>query len=201
MLQGDILVDIALGSVLLLSLYTDIKERKIYNKFILSGIVAALVLHSLMQGWPGGALFVIKGFFTGTGLLFLPFAFGGMGAGDVKLLAVVGALKGIEFVFAVFLVSALLGGLFALILLVKQKRTFSTLKNMLYSLYVFFVSGFKVNSLPSYSESPQRFSIPYAPAVAAGVLIIYIEEFFPLKSVIIEASFVALPQALLSCLV
>lgn len=192
----NLIIDIALGCVILISLYTDLKEKKIYNKVILSGLVAALLLHILLQGWPAGILFVVGGFLVGTALLFLPFAAGGLGAGDVKLLAVVGALKGIEFVFAVFLVSALWGGLFALILLIKQKRTFSALKNIFYSFYVFLFSGFKINSLPSYRESSPSFSIPYAPAVAAGVIIIYIEQFLPLEEAgIIESSLFALEQA------
>jgi prepilin peptidase CpaA len=48
------------------------------------------------------------------GLLLLPYVFGGMGAGDVKALAALGAWLGPMGVFSVFLYMALAGGLMSL---------------------------------------------------------------------------------------
>ena len=171
-------LDISLLLLLLVCSYTDLKKRKIYNKVILLGVIIGLVGNIYFQGVSAGLPFALKGFFLGIGLLIIPFISGGLGAGDVKLLGVVGIYKGVEFTFYAFLLSALWGGLFSVIILVKQKRLLLVLKNIGQSLKVLFLSGFKVNTLPDTSSSPSEFSIPYAPAIAAGVLLVYAFKYF-----------------------
>ena len=61
----------------------------------------------------GGIKDSLLGLFLGVVLLILPFALGGMGAGDVKLLAAVGALNGPSFVLYTFLYGAIAGGILA----------------------------------------------------------------------------------------
>jgi len=53
-----------------------------------------------------------------------------MGAGDVKLMAAVGALVGWERWFGIFFVTALIGGLMALILVLARGRLKKTLFNV-----------------------------------------------------------------------
>jgi prepilin peptidase CpaA len=48
-------------------------------------------------------------------LLVIPFALGGIGAGDVKLLGIIGALKGPDFVFIAFLAAAITGGIMSVV--------------------------------------------------------------------------------------
>ncbi len=166
--------DISLLALLLVCSYTDLKKRKIYNAVILSGLVIGFAGNVYLQGVSVGLSFALKGFFLGIGLLIIPFIGGGLGAGDVKLLGVVGIYKGIEFTFHAFLLSALWGGLFSLVVLVKQRRLLLVLKNMGTSLLVLFLSGFTVNTLPATDSSSPEFSIPYAPAIALGVLLVYL---------------------------
>lgn len=168
--------DLVLTGVLLVCLYTDIKERKIYNKVTLVGLVAGLLLNFYLEGF-SGLFFSLKGLFLGAGLLLLPFAAGGLGAGDVKLLAVVGALKGAPFTFYVFLASALVGGLLSIISLVRLGKLGDTLRNIYTCFKLILFSGFKVNAFSSLQETPQELCIPYGPALAAGVCLIYILQF------------------------
>ncbi len=166
--------DISLLALLVVCSYTDLKKRKIYNAVILSGLVIGLAGNVYLQGVSAGLPFALKGFFFGVGLLIVPFIGGGLGAGDVKLLGVVGIYKGTEFTFYAFILSALWGGFFSLVVLSKQKRLLMVLKNIGQSLLVLFLSGFRANTLPAAGSSPQEFSIPYAPAIALGVLLVYI---------------------------
>ena len=53
-----------------------------------------------------------------------------MGAGDVKLMAAVGAMVGWEDWFGIFIVTAIIGGLMALILVVAKKRAMRTFWNV-----------------------------------------------------------------------
>jgi len=83
--------------------YTDFTCRKIYNAVLFPAAAVGLV-GNFYAGGPAGGLAALKGLTLGMALLFVPFIMGGMGAGDVKLLGVVGAFKGPDFVWAAFLV-------------------------------------------------------------------------------------------------
>jgi len=77
--------------------------------FLLTGLG-----HHLFSAGASGLLFSALGILTGFSLLFLPYLMGGMGAGDVKALAALGALLGPGAIFQVFLYTGLIGGLLAL---------------------------------------------------------------------------------------
>jgi len=88
---------------------TDLRRHQIPNALVLSGLLAALALQAIANGWLG----------VGTGLLgattglvcFIPFyMLRGMGAGDVKLLAVVGAFLGPKGALIAALAALIAGG-------------------------------------------------------------------------------------------
>ncbi len=71
----------------------DLRERRIPNWLTLGAAVAGL----LFQFWTGGGnglLTGAAGWLVGALVFFLPFALGGLGGGDVKLLAALGAWLG-----------------------------------------------------------------------------------------------------------
>ena len=75
------------------------------------------ILHSAGMN---GLIFSLSGILAGAGLLLLFHLLGGMGAGDVKLMAAVGASWARLGVFTAFLYSALIGGLYALVVLYRH---------------------------------------------------------------------------------
>jgi prepilin peptidase CpaA len=86
---------------------------------IVSGWIYSATL-SPFAGWEGLAYSLI-GTVIGLALLMPAYAIGGMGAGDVKLLAGVGAwVWGTTTLYA-FAVSAIIGGIIALLMIVAQK--------------------------------------------------------------------------------
>lgn len=170
--MAEYLIQIVLAAVLLICLYTDLKERKVYNKVVGSALLLGLVLVAYFYG-AAGLLSSGKGFLLGTLLLLLPFAVGGIGAGDVKLLATIGFFQGSHFTFNVFLLAALLGGGFALVLLWRRGRLWSVLKDMLRGIYLLLLSGFKVNTFPSLQQQQGGVILPYAPALVAASFMVY----------------------------
>ncbi len=171
--MAEHMLNLVLCVVLLTCFYTDLKEKRIYNKVIIAAIVAGLVLSFHAQG-TAGLLNSGKGFLLGTALLLLPFAAGGMGAGDVKLLATIGLFKGTEFVFFVFLLAALLGGVYALVLLLWRGKLLSTLKDILLGFYLLSLSRFKINTLPSMQQKEAgAILFPYGPALVAASFMVY----------------------------
>jgi prepilin peptidase CpaA len=102
-------------------LYTDLSERKIYNNVVLAGIIVSLIYNVIVLGPLNGAVFTFTGLFTGIFLLIIPYVAGGLGAGDVKMLGMIGAFLGYSMVVEVLLVSALVGGIFAVVTLIRGK--------------------------------------------------------------------------------
>ncbi len=170
------LINAVLLVVLLICFYTDIKEKKIYNKIIFPGLLAGLVLNLLQHGF-SGLTFSLYGFLLGLGLLFLPFSLGGLGAGDVKLLGLVGIFKGAYFVINTFLLAAVLGGVFSIIVLVKKGMLLTTIKKIATDIKNIVVSLFKVNTFSQINKSSGSIAIPFAPAIVIGTLLSYFIKF------------------------
>ena len=77
--------------------------------FIISGWIYHLAVGGL-DALPDSLL----GTAVGLGLLLMPYIIGGMGAGDVKLFAGVGAWMGFQFTLWAFFVSVIIGGIMAI---------------------------------------------------------------------------------------
>ncbi len=166
-------VDVVVAAAVLISVYTDLKERKIYNAVVIPAALAGLVLNSAFSG-VDGALLSLKGLAAGLGLLFIPYALGGFGAGDVKLMGAIGSLKGAFFAVKVFLAAAITGGILAVLVLLRQKRLLSTLKRIGISLTIFVGSVFKINTLKSLDKAEFHESLPYGLAIGIGTLMAYL---------------------------
>ena len=166
------LIDIVVAVIVIVSVYTDVKERKILNIVVLPAMLAGLALNTISAGLDG-LLFSLKGLGTGIGLLFILFALGGFGAGDVKLIGAIGSLKGTVFVLKAFAATGIAGGILAVLVLIKQKRLFATLKRIGISLYYFVGSVFKVNTLKSLDKAEYDESLPYGVAIGIGTVAAY----------------------------
>lgn len=159
-------MDAALLIILTVCTITDLKSRKIYNTVIFPGLAAIFVLRVLLEGWPG-LLDAAAGFLTGLCLLLIPYLMGGMGAGDVKLLALVGACQGTLFVLAASVYMALLGGVLALFVLFFRKGIRERMRWLGFSLYALRF-GIKIPLVPK--ETLQS-TYPYGVAIAGGAVL------------------------------
>lgn len=101
-------------AVVLLAALEDLRSRRIPNRLTLPAMLVGLCLHGAAGG-PTGLWFSLAGLLTGFGLLILFYVLGGLGAGDVKLLAASGALLGAEGAQSVFIVALVLAGIVSLV--------------------------------------------------------------------------------------
>ena len=101
----------------LIAAATDIWKFKVYNALTLPLLLGGLIYHAATAGWAGLANSAL-GLLFGFAILLLFYAMGGMGAGDVKLMAAIGAWLGMPMTFYVFIASGLAGGVYAVALLV-----------------------------------------------------------------------------------
>jgi len=106
--------------VLFIASWTDFRERRIPNSLLFPSFLLALVLNIVISG-SSGLLHSLAGAFMGFVLLIIPYALGGIGAGDVKLLIVIGSFGGIYFVLYSFLAGALIGGVLSFTILIFNK--------------------------------------------------------------------------------
>jgi prepilin peptidase CpaA len=95
---------------------SDVRFHRISNRLTLPALLAAL-LASPWAGATSGPLEAAAGAALGFALLIGPYAIGGMGAGDVKALMVLGAWLGPEATFGAASWAAIAGGAFGLMLL------------------------------------------------------------------------------------
>jgi prepilin peptidase CpaA len=94
----------------------DVRYRRIPNWLTVSGVVLGFVINGLIGVPEGGLLFALQGLGAGFGVYMVLYVLRAMGAGDVKLMAAVGTLVGYQRWFGIFFVTALVGGVMALLL-------------------------------------------------------------------------------------
>jgi prepilin peptidase CpaA len=152
--------------VLIVSVATDIKNRRIPNALLLPALVLAVILHSI-SGGVEGLITTAGGLTLGLAMLFPLYAMGGMGAGDVKLLGVVGGFLGpwgaVVAGLATFMAGAVLG-----IAIIIWRRIWPVFE--INASHALSSHPHGVNSQSSTHTRQGVTTIPYAPAIATGTV-------------------------------
>ena len=144
---------------------TDTLHSKIPNLATFTLVLIGLAYHIQAGGLPGGAK-ALTGLLLGFALLLGPYLLGGMGAGDVKALAALGALLGPGDIFQVFILSGLIGGAMALTHLLLSKNLKSRLRSWMTAAWlVISRQGFAGRAAEVVDT---RFKYPYGAAIAFG---------------------------------
>ena len=105
------------------------------------------------------------GMATGLGLLIVPYLMGGLGAGDVKALAALGALVGPKPIVQIFVYMALIGGMLAILHYACSRNLKERIAHWWLSLKIAAMTSDPAHLKPQTRE-PLRF--PYAAAIALG---------------------------------
>jgi prepilin peptidase CpaA len=121
-LQGILLLIVCLAAVY------DLRYRRIPNWIVLAGLALGLGVNTFLFEWAG-----LRQSLYGLGLAFLIYfplyLLHGMGAGDVKLMAAVGAIVGWADWLGIFFLTAIVGGLAAIALLAGRSQLRRGLSN------------------------------------------------------------------------
>ena len=88
----------AMFIIIMMAVIDDYRRFKVSNRIIIAGMVIGVVINmgSLMYG--GDVRGYIYGGMAGFAIMYMVYIFGGVGAGDVKLLAVCGLLIGVTYI-------------------------------------------------------------------------------------------------------
>jgi prepilin peptidase CpaA len=168
---------IILCALLALAVWNDLRTRRIPNAVVFGGAVLGLLFNSALP--PGDGLFIqvfggigffsaLAGLALGLCLLLPMYAMRALGAGDVKLMAMIGAFVGPGAVAGITLLTLLAGGVLAMAVAGFNGR----LKVMLFNTW----HMIKYSMLRSLAgevpkmDAPAAASgrLPYAVAIAAG---------------------------------
>lgn len=151
----------------------DLKTHKIPNRITFPLLILGLILH-FTYGGIEGLKDSLLGLTLITLVLLLPFVMGGIGAGDVKLLAAIGALNGLWFGIYTLLYSSLIGGLIALILAAFRGQLGLTVFNLSSSLVSVRMNVLKGKLPDSNSIITTGITFPYGIAIFMGVAVTYV---------------------------
>ena len=147
----------------------DVKSRRIPNFITGPTFLFGLALHLVLDGWHGfGSAFAAA---LVCGFIFLIFYLaGGMGAGDVKLIAAVGCVAGLPNSSYLLVLTALTGGVMAIALALWRGRFREMIGNV-----GSLASHHKQEGLKPHPELNVRntatLRLPYGLAIAAGCTI------------------------------
>jgi len=128
-MQPDSLLLFDASAIAIAAAIFDVRQRRIPNWLTYPGIVLGMVLRSYFYGWRGlGSS--LAGLAIGGGVFFVLYMLHAMGAGDIKLLAAVGAFAGPAHALVVLTATAIAGAVMGIIYALYRGRLTATLRNV-----------------------------------------------------------------------
>ena len=155
-------------SVLLLgAVWIDIKSRRIPNELVFIGAGLGLLLNSALPG-ALGFWQAVSGFGLGLAIMLPLYVLRAMGAGDVKLMAMVGAFLGPYMTVGAILFTFIAGGLLGLTVALRN----GTMRRLAENLHAMLLNSFVKMQLKQTpvldAMSVCAGKMPYAVAIAVG---------------------------------
>lgn len=160
-------VAIFLLITLVTAVITDIRSHRIPNILLFPVLAFSLMFHTIIGG-TDGLLGSLTGLALGIAMLLPLYVMGGMGAGDVKLLGVVGSFLG-PWATVVAGMATMIAGSVLGITVILWRRFRPAI-----AAHKFPPAGAQVvlsgGSVPRIRPEPKNIQIAYAPAIAAGTV-------------------------------
>ena len=172
---------------------TDLRAFRISNLLTLPLVVTGLMYHGYMSGMEGLTV-SMGGIIFGFLSLFAFFLLGGMGGGDVKLMAGIGAWLGWPLTFLVFIAAALAAGLYALFLILANGQLRETWVRLQLIWYKISAIGRHIGAEDKIEAEVRRDDrrqrlIPFAAMTMVGLLAITAIYRFRMADTLTEALF------------
>jgi prepilin peptidase CpaA len=155
--------------VLAVATFTDLRSRRIPNWLVLPFLLAGIAVSGWLHHWTGIA-HSFEGIALGSLLFGILSLMGGMGMGDVKLCAAIGAWIGPEQLMVALVLTGIVGGIMALCWAAAGGflgELFTGAGNLVFD---FRKRGLKPDPELNLGN-PRARKMPYAPAIAIGTLI------------------------------
>lgn len=160
-------------ALLLIAVWQDIRHFCIPNILVFPGAIIGISLHALLPEEMGGLGILTSLAGLGVGLIvLLPlYLLRATGAGDIKLMAMIGAFVGPASMLIVTLYVLLAGSVLAISVVLAKGRFYKLLDN-LKIMFMLRLAGSSIASLTTPDTRPQSVGkLPYGVAIAAGTFV------------------------------
>lgn len=145
----------------------DLWDYKIKNHVIIAGWVTAVCLNTITNGFYG-ILNTILCIMITILIGFPVFMTGGIGAGDIKLMSVIGGMYGLVFLAKVAMLFLIMAGAVSLVKLIRKRALISRTKAFIYYLLHIRDAGSRYYCI---GRDGSEFTICLAPVMAAAYFI------------------------------
>lgn len=167
---------VTLGSVLTIAVYYDITAGRIPNKLLiisLLGLIINIITNNKIKNAPFDYILGLVFPFIS---LFILFRIRVLGAGDIKLLSLIGAFAGIDRIIQVFIYTAISAVIYGIILMILQKSIYSRVK----SLFRYAVSFLKTGNLENYQTyiAYKNSQLCFSLCIAIGYIVDAVKFYF-----------------------
>jgi len=160
---------IILTVVLIVAATFDVIVHKIPNLLTFPTMALALIYYLIIMGLDG-VFFSLKGLAVGIILFIVPYLMGVMGAGDAKLMGAVGSILGAKGVFMASVCIAIIGGLYAVIMLVAHPRYLKEFLHRHIPTFKTFIFTGQYIPIPA-AEPDRQPKLYYGTAIALGTFL------------------------------
>lgn len=169
---GDLFTEVNVATLMTLlgiATWFDIRSRRIPNWLVLTGLIASLGIQLLFSNGSVSAWGL--GILAGFGLFLPLYMVHAMGAGDVKLMAMVGGFLGPAGTAAVVLMTLVAGGILAIAVALWSRALRHTLANVRILVTQTIFKTLRGGSAQMDALSTSAGNLPYAVAIAAGTFV------------------------------
>lgn len=158
-------------TLVVIAMAFDLHARRIPNWLVVIALIAAMPIQIVANGMPNGPIWWIAGALTG-GLLLMPgYLIRMLGAGDVKLMAAVGALLGPHTALEAVLITTAIGGLLSFVSLMRKRRLRKGVAGAMSMLIAMSADGARADAEPEHDVAFGTGSLPYGVAIAVGSVV------------------------------
>jgi prepilin peptidase CpaA len=168
-LPMDVFLIVLLSLILISAAINDLRFQKIPNLITYPSMAVAIGYYGVVYGMDG-LLFSAGGLMVGIGVFIIPYSMGIMGAGDAKLMGAAGAILGAKGVLIAMLFTAIVGGVYALVLLlIHRQYGIRFIRRLLTTLKTFVLTRQFIPIPETQKEAAPK--LCYGVAIALGTLI------------------------------
>jgi len=162
-------IPLCVVTLVIVAASTDLVARRIPNRIVLGGLIAALAVQIWLLGPRSGGVSWIEGALAGFALLFPFYLLRGMAAGDVKLLMMIGTWVGPVTALQIALATFLIGGVWSIVVILRRGKLGQLMRSARNGCARWIPGASGLETMPP-DQPASLGTLPYGVAIAAATI-------------------------------